>query len=272
MKKKIIFLFFILFIIGLLFFLFFERVSLKQSLEFWWRERKLPKPTVIVPTALFSTTEQSSHQVIENSGENKINQETEKSSLPLEINLVVPFVTQAPFKNWDAVHEETCEEAAVLMVDGFYSGVKKYSQQEIEDQLRKMMAWEDQFFGYDKDTTAEETAKILSDFYNIKNVKVYYDITIEDIKKAMADGQPVILPTAGKVLPNPYFKNGGPLYHMLVVKGYTKDEKFITNDPGTNTLGENLTYKYADLYNAIHDWRSDREILKGRKAMIVVEE
>jgi len=190
--------------------------------------------------------------------------------LPTEINLDVPFVSQAPLKNWDATHEEACEEASVLMVNGFYKG-EKYARQEMEDNLQKIITWEKEKFGFFEDTTAEETARILREYFGLTGATVYYDITVEDIKRELAAGRPVIVPAAGKILPNPYFRNGGPLYHMLVLKGYTKDGKFISNDPGTNTLGENFTYKFDDLYNAIHDWRADKDILKGRKAMIVVE-
>lgn len=272
MKRKLTYFFVLFLIVGLLISLFFIFVSpFKQTSELWWREKSLPKPIIVISS---STNQQLNNGTIgeKKNGKNfQNNEREEKSVLPAEINLFVPFATQAPFKNWDKTHEETCEEAAVLMIYGFYNGVKKYLHQEIEESYQKTIEWEKKNFGYFEDTTVEETAEILSDFYSFKNVKVYYDITVDDIKKAVAEGRPVILPTAGKILPNPYFRNGGPLYHMLVVKGYTQDGRFITNDPGTNTLGENLTYRYADLYRAIHDWRPDREILKGRKAMIVIE-
>ncbi len=229
--------------------LFYYRISLKQTLEMESRKIFLP-------------AEVSSSTVRKAVAENK---EIAK------INIFVPFVSQAPLGIWDAVHEETCEESSVLMIEAFIQVVKDYPRQEMEDNLQKMIAWEKDTFGYFEDTTVEETARIMTEYLGIKNVKVYYNISINDIKKELLQGRPVIVPTAGKILPNPYFKNGGPVYHMLVVKGFTNNNKFITNDPGTNTLGENLTYNFNDLYNAIHDWVKDGDILTGKKAMIVVE-
>ena len=70
---------------------------------------------------------------------------------------------------------------------------------------------------------------------------------------------------------NPYFTAPGPLYHNLVLTGFTKDGLIITNDPGTRR-GENYTYKLDVLYAAIHDFTGDKEnIENGKKAMIIVE-
>jgi len=78
-------------------------------------------------------------------------------------------------------------------------------------------------------------------------------------------------------LGNPYFRTPGPIYHMLVVKGYDEDE-FITNDVGTKR-GDGFRYKYDRLISAIHDWdhqsaeggMTDEEIARGRRVLIVIE-
>ena len=72
----------------------------------------------------------------------------------------------------------------------------------------------------------------------------------------------------GKVLPNPHFRDGGPEYHALIIRGYT-NKTFITNDPGTQ-FGENFEYKYNDLLNAIHDWNGG-DVKNGRRVVLVVE-
>ncbi len=258
--------------------LFLNRVKIRENWNQLQREKSLPPAqsykesvneiVVVEPTiknnSATSKTEVSSVTAITASSSS-----TKKSELPEEINLAVPFVSQAPSKNWDAVHEETCEEASVVMINGFYKK-EEYSRARMEEELQKLIAWQKENLGFFEDTTAEETALMMKEVYDLK-AKVIYNVTIEDIKKELAAGRPVIIPAAGKLLPNPYFSNGGPIYHMLVLKGYTKDGKFISNDPGTNTLGENFTYKFADLYNAIHDWVKDGDILTGPKVMIVVE-
>jgi len=91
--------------------------------------------------------------------------------------------------------------------------------------------------------------------------------SVNDLKRAVANGYPVIVPASGKELPNPNFRNGGPLYHMLVVKGYTAD-RIITNDPGTH-LGADFTYTYDGLMNAAHDWNGG-DVTHGAPVMIII--
>lgn len=186
---------------------------------------------------------------------------------PAEINLAVPFTSQAPFTNWDLPYKESCEEASVLMLDYFYRGASLNSAL-ANQEILKLVDWQKIKFGAYEDTDAAQTAQILREYFGYKNVRVSYDISIEDIKKELALGRPVIVPAAGQLLPNPFFRQPGPLYHMLVIKGY-KDGKFITNDPGTRR-GADFIYSYEGLYNAIHDWNAGN-VYAGRKAMIVVE-
>lgn len=97
---------------------------------------------------------------------------------------------------------------------------------------------------------------------------------MEDIKKELAKGNPVIVPTAGRLLSNPYFTPPGPLYHMLLIKGYSTTStttEFITHDPGT-IRGANFVYSYQTLETSIHDLESKdlENITNGRSAMISI--
>ena len=188
--------------------------------------------------------------------------------LAVDVNLAVPFISQAPHANWDEAHEEFCEEASLLMAASFVLGQSISGPDDAEQKLQAIRAFEEMRFGYYKDTTAEETAVILREYYKLSAVSVVYEPTIADIRAAVASGKSVIVPAAGRQLGNPYFKQPGPLYHMLVVKGYTKDGRFITNDPGTRR-GANYLYDMNVLWNAIHDWNGG-DVDNGRKVMIVV--
>lgn len=190
------------------------------------------------------------------------------TQLPVTANLNVPFTSQAPSGNWDLPFKEACEEASILMVDKFYKGQSFVSPDKTEDEIKKIVDFEEQKFGFHLDTDAKQTAKILKDYFGYTNVRVVYDITVDDIKKELAEGKPVIVPAAGRMLGNPYYRQPGPLYHMLVVKGYTQT-KFITNDPGTRR-GQDFTYSFDKFYNAIHDWNNGN-VDQGRKAMIVID-
>lgn len=243
---------------------FWNRVEIKQSVLAWQNRRNLPAPLNQEQLKKTFVSPAKDVAVVKN-GESQ-----PADSLLEEINIAVPFISQAPYAVWDHLHDEACEEAALIMLDAFYRGVKSISKEEAELAIQNLVQWEQEKYGYFEDTTSEQGVEILENFFKLSGAKVVYDITINDIKKALAQGKPVAVPAAGKLLKNPYFRNGGPLYHMLIIKGYTKDDRFITNDPGTRR-GADFTYTMDALYNAIHDWREDRDILKGRKAMIVIE-
>ncbi len=189
--------------------------------------------------------------------------------LPEKIAISVPFATQAPLGQWDAMHEEACEEASLVMLKYYLDG-KSLTPAIMEKEIQKMVKFEVKNYGDYKDTTATETVQLAGDFYGIKNLKVIYDFSAEDLKKYLALGRPIIVPAAGRALGNPFFTPPGPLYHNLVLTGYDGDT-IITNDPGTRR-GENYKYDINILYNAIHDFPGKAaDIEKGRKAMIVLE-
>lgn len=195
----------------------------------------------------------------------RVTKSQDTSVLPKEVNLDVPFSPQAPFANWDFPYKEACEEMSVILVHYFYNG-KSITPELADKEILKMVEWEKENFGKYQDTTALETANILRKYLGYKKVIVKYDIIADDIRRELAAGRPVIIPFAGRLLGNPYYRAPGPVYHMLVVKGYTKDGKFITNDVGTRR-GKDFTYDEKTLMDAIHDFHLD--ITKGRKAMVV---
>ncbi|MBI3255635.1 MAG: C39 family peptidase [Candidatus Andersenbacteria bacterium] len=197
------------------------------------------------------------------------NTKASPTSLPAEVNLAVPFTPQAPHANWEDPYGELCEEASVLMAISYIRGEKIPNPDIANTKLLEIKAFEDKRFGYYKDTTAAETAIIFKEFYTYDKVQLLEKPTVQDIRAALAAGKLVIVPAAGRMLANPYFQTPGPLYHMLVIKGYTDDGKFITNDPGTRR-GADFLYTQENVMNAIHDWHGDEHIERGRQVVIVV--
>ncbi|MEK7537449.1 MAG: C39 family peptidase, partial [Patescibacteria group bacterium] len=128
--------------------------------------------------------------------------------------------------------------------------------------------WELDTFGFFKDTTAAQTAQMVEGLYGGTSVQLLTNPTVAELKSAIAAGQPVVVPAAGRLLKNPNFKRPGPLYHMLVLKGYTKDGRFITNDPGTRR-GADYLYDPEVIMNAMHDWNGG-DVDQGAKVALVV--
>lgn len=185
------------------------------------------------------------------------------------VNLDISFTSQAPHKIWDEDHQEFCEEASVLMAASYITGDHSITNPDVaEAALQQIKAWEMSTFGYFKDTTATETARILREYFGIDDVRVFAQPTETQIKGWVANGKAVLVPAAGRKLGNPNFTGIGPLYHMLVIKGYTTDGRFITNDPGTRK-GADYIYDVQVIMNAMHDWNGG-DVENGAKVVIVV--
>lgn len=260
-------------------FAYVNRIRLRETVE-KLREPELPQEVAFDEIAQTSDKKQASSLEAKYSFEaaNPISalepsSPVSKSLLPVTLslfhpmNLAVPFTSQAPHMNWDWPYGEACEEASAIMVDAYY---KKYSftPESADEAIKKLVAWQEKTFGYFEDTNAEEVARMLREYFGYARVELDTDISMENIARHLQAGRPIILPAAGRLLPNPNFKVPGPLYHMLVIKGITKDGLIITNDPGTRK-GYNFTYKLSDLFNAAHDWNRG-DVYKGRKVMVVV--
>ena len=183
--------------------------------------------------------------------------------LPESFELGIPFISQAPLGNWNSPFDHACEEAAVLMVHYYLQNESSINPTKAGEEIREIIEFEKQNYGFYEDTSTKETAQLIQDYYDYK-VRVDYDISLEDIKKELVQGHPVIIPTAGRMLNNPYFTPPGPIYHMLVIKGFNNTD-FITNDPGTSR-GADYSYSYETLEKAIHDMG----IESNQSAMIVI--
>ncbi len=201
--------------------------------------------------------------------QNNVEKRDVSGNIPKKFLIDVPFASQAPFKNWDEIHEEACEEASIIMLK-YYLEDEELSPEIAEKEIQDLVEFQIKKYGDYKDTDAEQTARLAQDFYGIDNLEVVYDFTREDLKRYLAGGKPIIIPAAGRMLGNPYYTSPGPIYHNLVLIGYNGD-MIITNDPGTKR-GENYQYNIDVLYNAIHDFPGSLDNMgQGRKAMLVIE-
>lgn len=186
---------------------------------------------------------------------------------PYSVTLDVPFSPQAPFANWDQLHEEACEEMSLLLVHHFLEGTP-LSREQAEAELQALFQWE-QANGYPMDVTVTELGKIAEQYFGYR-FRVIEEPTVEDLKRLLADGHPVIIPAAGRDLKNPYFSGEGPWYHMLVLTGYN-EFFFVTNDVGTRR-GEGYVYRFKTLMDAIHDWTGIKEEIQiGQRRVLIVE-
>ncbi len=181
----------------------------------------------------------------------------------------VPFVPQAPLKVWDARHEEACEEASLLTVK-YWLEKKKPSKEQIENELQSFIDWQDAH-NFGPSITLSDLKDAAAGFWTDawwSEIKVSQGATLDDLRRELAAGHPVVIGAAGRELKNPHFKNGGPNYHMLVLIGYD-EAGFVTNDPGTQ-FGAGYRYKNEIIDAAWHDW-NEQNILAGARNYLVIK-
>ena len=241
-KKLIIFFLFIITFIGLGV-IYVNRINI-QDWYFEYKKQPLPQTTDI--------------QEIKND-----------NNILEEINLNIPFQSQAPHANWDMPYQEGCEEASIILAINYLEGVASLTANEMDTEILNLVDWQNKNWGGHHDLTIEQTAELLEKYYNNKfQTEIIYDFTWNQVKQNLNNGWPIIVPAAGRELSNPYYTQPGPVYHMLVIKGYTP-EVIITNDPGTKK-GADYQYDYDVLFNAIHNW-NDGDVNDGEKAMIIIK-
>ncbi len=193
---------------------------------------------------------------------------TSSPSIADKINLNIPFTSQAPTANWSEPFQDACEEASILMVDYYYQNKKFPDKSEVEKILLDMVKWQTDTWGWHKNLPVAKVAELATGYFGKYRPVIVEDVTIAKIKGFLNQGLPVIVPADGKKLDNPNFRNGGPAYHMLVIKGYAGD-KFITNDPGTR-LGADFIYTQANLMDSIADWNENEASATGPKRILIL--
>jgi hypothetical protein len=192
---------------------------------------------------------------------------TDSGALPEQLNIEVPFYTQAPTGNWDYPWQDACEEASVALIANVYLN-KNWTRDEFNAELLALVDWQGKNDMDYHDTTVAETAEFMKVNYGLESI-VHENPTFENIQKILADGHLIIGGFAGKQLYNPNFTNGGPIYHMLVIKGYdSAKQQIVTNDVGTRN-GADYVYSWTVMENALHDW-NPTDINAGAKLILEV--
>lgn len=171
--------------------------------------------------------------------------------IPVELNLTMPFYTQAPYANWGYPWQEACEEASILLVANEY-WKHHWNKAQFNQQILDMVDWQNKRYGDYWHTTMAQTSEMLKEILGLDSV-IHDNPSLDDMKRILMKGHFIVMPLDGKALKNPYFSHGGPLYHVLVVKGWTKENGIITNDVGTRR-GEDYVYSWNVIKGALHDY------------------
>lgn len=184
-----------------------------------------------------------------------------KKETPAKAYLEVQFICQAPLEteiNW-IPHEESCEEAALLMAY-LYETNQALGKEAAHKEVLQMIDWQVEYMESHHDLYADEMKEFITGYYGLEDsqVLIIKNASLEDIKLQIAQNHPVIVPITGDILQNPYYPYPG--YHMLTVIGYTED-RIITNDNGTRH-GADFSYDNETFMKAMKDAGGDIIVLE----------
>lgn len=186
--------------------------------------------------------------------------------------LTVPFSTQAPLGEWnDPRQSEGCEEASVAMAWVWATGTP-LSPEQMRMYITGMSDFEQYFFGYYKNSSAEDTAKLMTEYFGYPYVAVIHNITLLDIKTALNSNELVIVPINPRIISTKYF-NRYTINHTVVVIGYDdSDNTVIINDP-LHYWGGNLKIAQDIFESSLADYSSGQSQVTDYvrdKSMIVI--
>jgi len=179
------------------------------------------------------------------------------------VNIQVPFASQAPNANWSEPYQDACEETSIIMANEFVSNNQNsdMDKNDANEKILNLVGWQEKNWGGHFDLDAAKTLELMQNYFGTNSGEIKTIQSIDDLKQILSDGKIIIAPTFGQALNNPYFTAPGPVYHMLVVKGYDK-ENFITNDPGV-WQGKDFKYSHQNLFDSIFDLPAEAVMKSG---------
>ncbi|OGH68198.1 MAG: hypothetical protein A3C15_01095 [Candidatus Magasanikbacteria bacterium RIFCSPHIGHO2_02_FULL_50_9b] len=183
--------------------------------------------------------------------------------------LDVPFTVQAPFNSWRAQpFKDACEEAVIIMAESYYTG-DDLTPTYVRNRILAFAAYEKKYFGFHQDTNSDYTELLIDAQSKIWGT-VVLNPTIDQIKKEIDGGRPVIHIAYSPKLKNPHYRLRMNPYHVVLIVGYDEARaEFVTHDPGTR-FGENYRYPMNVIMDSNHDYQKPNKGT-GRHAMIFTE-
>jgi len=181
------------------------------------------------------------------------------------IKLKVPYTSEVPTGQWIKPWNNACEEASIIMVESYYFGYESMDKKTAIKYMNPLFAIENKIFGYNADTNAAETAKLINDHTSFEAV-VKDNPTLEEIKEQLRANHPVITLHYAKNIPNKnyHFRADGSYYHVIVLVGFDDNTKeFIVNDSGDDKTGAFHRYSYDIVMDSLHDFNHKTKKANG---------
>jgi len=90
----------------------------------------------------------------------------------------------------------------------YYVTGKELSKDTFRSEILSIVDVQENILGKYIDTSMSETAQFLEEYYDYTDYEIIDNPSIDDMKRELAQGHPIIAPFAGKELGNSFFTNG----------------------------------------------------------------
>jgi len=173
------------------------------------------------------------------------------------VTLPVPFTSQIPNGSWSKPWNNACEEASIIMTEGYYYGYSDIIPKKIAiDNIGSLFKIEDRVFGFNADTDAAHTALLINKYTDF-SAKIVDNPSLDQIKNQIDIGRPVISFHYAKNLENKNhrWRTGSSYYHVMVLVGYDDfKQNFLVHDSGDPNTGNFYQYSYKGIMESLKDF------------------
>jgi len=189
--------------------------------------------------------------------------------LPPAVHIHAPYYSQAPDGNRNLPWSMLCSEANLALAAYAVQWIP-LSKEQFKEDILAMIPIQEKAFGTYFSIPMRDLKSLYDTMYpDAGNAWILENPSLEDIKSELAQGNLIIAPTAGKLLENPFFINGWPRFHTILIIWYD-DRYFYTNEVGMSN-GANYRYTHETVMHAMHDFVLEGDITRWDKLVMVVE-
>lgn len=193
----------------------------------------------------------------------------EAKKLPPSVYIHTPYYTQAPDGDWKLPWSMLCSEANLVLA-AYAVQWKPLSKEQFKKEMRAMIPLQENAFGTYFSIPMHELKSVYDTIYpDTGKTWILDNPSVDDIKAELAQGHLVIVPTAGKLLNNPFFVNGWPTFHSILVVWYDETH-FYVNEVGMSN-GKNHKYTHDTVMFAMHDFVKNGDVIQWEKLVMVIK-
>lgn len=249
--------------------IFIALVILVSTGVFLFQNREIPVDKII--EAPVANNEPTTEDMPQAPADDDTSPDTEPTSAPAtdepatSVNIDMAYVHESPDGSWTGSWKNGCEEAAIVMIEYYYAGIKSPTIEQSMIFMQTLFDTQKELYGSDANSDAARNLHLIETHTNF-NARIVENPNLQDIKQEVDAGRPVIALHHGFALQNkniPFLATGSS-YHATVVTGYDDvRQEFIVHDTGDAKAGDGYRYDYELFMGSLHDYNYVSQLADG---------